>query len=84
MNYTKLNFTKILIYGLIIIIMSQINALVDLFTHPDIAYFDNEHIIVGSVIGFFSLFIGIVIFMIIRKLEKKKRIHLKVKNIERI
>ena len=73
MNYTKLNFIKILIYGLIIILISQISALVDLFTHPDIAYFDKEHIIVGAVVGLFSLFIGIVIFLIIRKLENDDR-----------
>ena len=73
MNYTKLNGIKILIYGAIIIFMSQISALVDFFEHPDIPYFDREHIVVGAVAGIFTLFIGIVIFLIVRKLEKKER-----------
>ncbi len=75
LKYTKLNFQKILIYGAIVIFMSQINAMVDLVAHPEIPYLDSEHIIVGSVVGVFALAIGIVIYQIVRKLEleDKKR-----------
>lgn len=73
MNYIKLNPAKILIYGAVIVFMSQINALVDLYEHPDIPYFDREHFVVGAVVGFFMLLIGIVTFLIIRKLEKKEK-----------
>ncbi len=73
MNYTKLNLTKILIYGAIVVFMSQISALVDFFEHPDIPYFHREHIVVGAVVGGFSLFIGTIIFLIVRKLEKNDK-----------
>ncbi len=73
MNYTKLNPIKILIYGAIVVFMSQISAFVDFFEHPDIPYFDQEHIVVGAVAGTFTLFIGIIIFLIVRKLEKNDK-----------
>ncbi len=73
MNYTKLNPIKILIYGAVVVFMSQISAIVDLFEHPDIPYFDREHIVVGAVAGTFTLFIGIIIFLIVRKLEKNDK-----------
>ena len=68
-QYTKLNTAKILIYGASVIFISQINALVDIFEHPEIPYFHREHIIVGAIAGTFSLLMGIVIFKIIKKLE---------------
>jgi hypothetical protein len=35
--------------------MSNLGALVDHFLHPDIAYFDQEHLIVGGITGLVSM-----------------------------
>ncbi len=43
------------IYLTIIIVMTNLNALVDFFLHPAIPYFDKEHLIVGGVTGFVSM-----------------------------
>ena len=53
--------------------MSQVSVLVDLVKHPEIPYFDSEHIIVGAIVGSFTLLIGMIIFFIIRKLEKDEQ-----------
>lgn len=42
------------IYCAIIIVMTNLNALVDFVLHPDIPYFDEEHLIVGGVTGLVS------------------------------
>ncbi|HKI90048.1 MAG TPA: ATP-binding protein [Draconibacterium sp.] len=66
----RLNFVKILIYGVAIVFMSQVDAIVDLFQHPEIPYFDREHIFVGAIIGSLTLLLGIVIYLFIRRNEK--------------
>jgi hypothetical protein len=37
------------LFLLVVLFMANLNALVDLFFHPAIAYFDEEHVIVGIV-----------------------------------
>jgi hypothetical protein len=50
--------------------MSNLSALVDAFLHPEIPYFDTEHLIVGGVTGLVSsILLGLLIFYI-RRLEK--------------
>jgi hypothetical protein len=45
------------------------NAIVDHVVHPEIPYFDVEHIIVGSITGVFSLILGIIILFYINRLQ---------------
>ncbi|MBN2331689.1 MAG: hypothetical protein JXO49_00285 [Deltaproteobacteria bacterium] len=40
---------RIILYGVVVMLLSQLNALVDAVLHPDIPYFDEEHLIVGGV-----------------------------------
>lgn len=65
----KISIVKILIFIVIIVFFSNVNAFVDHFLHPEIPFFDNEHLIVGSVTGFISLFLGSIILFYINRLE---------------
>ena len=59
----KRTIHQLFIYILIIILMSNLNALVDAFLHPEIPYFDTEHLIVGGVTGFISsILLGLLIY----------------------
>lgn len=42
---------QILTLVLVLLLMSTLNALVDFVLHPDISFFDKEHLIVGGVTG---------------------------------
>lgn len=56
---TTLQFSA---YFLMILLMTNLNAIVDGFLHPEISYFDQEHIIVGMVTGLVStMLIGLII-----------------------
>ena len=67
---TKRTIHQLFIYSVIIILMSNLNALVDAFLHPEIPYFDTEHLIVGGVTGLVSsILLGLLIFYT-RHLEK--------------
>lgn len=49
-------------YFLMILLMSNLNAIVDGFLHPEIPYLDQEHVIVGMVTGLVStMLIGLII-----------------------
>ena len=42
---------QIAIYAFFVILMSNLNSLVDLVFHPEIPYWDEEHMIVGGITG---------------------------------
>jgi hypothetical protein len=64
------------LYILIIILMSNLSALVDAFLHPEIPYFDAEHLIVGGVTGLVSsIFLGLLMFYTRRLAKALKRIN---------
>jgi hypothetical protein len=49
--------------------MTNLNALVDFFLHPEIPYFDKEHLIVGGTTGFVSLVLFGLLFIYMRHLN---------------
>lgn len=57
---------RLMIYGVIILFLTNLNALVDKIVHPEIPYFDKEHLIVGGVTFFVitSLFSVLTMFEI--------------------
>ena len=57
------------IYLTIIIVMTNLNALVDFFLHPEIPYFDKEHLIVGGITGFVSIVLFGLLFIYMRHLN---------------
>lgn len=59
---TRIRFHQPFFYICIIILMSNLSSLVDAFLHPEIPYFDSEHIIVGGVTGLAScILLGLLI-----------------------
>jgi hypothetical protein len=61
---------QIIIYAVIIIFMSNLNALVDAVLHPDIFYFDTEHLIVGGVTGLVSIILFGFLTLYVRYLNE--------------
>ena len=72
---------KVLIYIAIVILMCDLNALVDAFLHPDIPYFDKEHLIVGGVNGLVSLILLGLLELYLNKFNKALK---KIKTLEAI
>lgn len=61
---------QILIFVLFLLLMSNLNALVDFVLHPDISFFDNEHLIVGGVTGLVTAILFGALILYIRNLNK--------------
>lgn len=60
---------KIIIYAAFVVLISNISAIVDYFIHPQIPYFDEEHLIVGATTLIFSLIFGAFIIIYINRLQ---------------
>lgn len=45
------NRVEIVVFAVAVILMSNLSAIVDNFLHPEIPYFDDEHLLVGGVTG---------------------------------
>ena len=56
-----------------IFLISNLNAVVDYFMHPDIPYFDEEHLVVGGITGLFCLVLLIIIGIYNHRLYKMAR-----------
>ncbi len=53
---------RLFLYLIVIVIMANISPLVDHFVHPEIPYFDLEHLLVGGITAFVTaLFLGSLI-----------------------
>ena len=64
------NALRLIIFVAIIISMTNLNAVVDAVLHPDIPYFDEEHLIVGGVTGFVSIILFGLLILYVRYLNK--------------
>lgn len=60
----------VLIFILVVILMGNLGALVDFFTHPEIQYFDEEHLIVGGITAIFTVVLFGALALYARRLEK--------------
>ena len=54
----------------IVFLLGNVNAVVDHFLHPEIPYFDEEHLIVGGVYIFISILLFSFIYVFLLGLEK--------------
>ncbi len=61
---------RIAFYLGIVLLMTNINAIVDSFEHPAIPYFDPEHITVGAVAGIISLIMLVILETYLRHLYR--------------
>ncbi|HIJ79177.1 MAG: hypothetical protein OEY01_09190 [Desulfobulbaceae bacterium] len=55
-------FFQVVSYVAVVIFIANLNAMVDAVLHPDIPYFDEEHLIVGGVTGLVcSILFGLLV-----------------------
>jgi hypothetical protein len=57
------------IYASLVIFMSNLDSLVDLLFHPEISYWDDEHLVVGGVTGIISFVIFGYFLLYVRNLH---------------
>ncbi|MBI4685570.1 MAG: PAS domain S-box protein [Nitrospirae bacterium] len=68
MNKAKKSLIKKIIFvAIVVLFIANLNSIVDLFLHPEISYFDNEHLIVGGITAFaIATLLGELMFYIQR------------------
>ncbi len=59
----------IAIYALAVLFMANLNAVSDTFLHPQLAYFDKEHLLVGFISGLFTAVLGGALLLYIRRTD---------------
>ena len=72
---------QIVIYASLVIFMSNLNSLVDLLFHPEVPYWDEEHLIVGGLTGLTSFVIFGLFLLYVRNLHNAVE---KIKSLESI
>lgn len=65
----KKQVLQFIFYFLMIALLSNLSALVDTFLHPEIPYFDEEHLIVGGVTGLVATMLLSLVIVYTRYLE---------------
>jgi len=60
---------QIAIYASLVVFMSNLNSLADLLFHPEIPYWDEEHLIVGGITGIVSFMIFGFFLLYVRNLH---------------
>ncbi len=68
-NISKNKKVRYAIILSVFVFISNLNAIVDSFLHPQIPYFDSEHLIVGGITGFISLLLLSILGFYIHHLE---------------
>ncbi|MBU0481798.1 MAG: DUF3365 domain-containing protein [Proteobacteria bacterium] len=63
---------RIALYVLIISLMGNVNGLMDMVLHPEIPYFDSEHIVVGGMMAFLTGILCVVMEANVRKSDEIK------------
>lgn len=66
----KSRVIKITFAVFVILFMTNLNALVDLILHPEIPYFDSEHLIVGALVFLFSTLFFYILYLHFKQLRK--------------
>lgn len=61
---------QIIILVFLVVFVSNLNAIVDAALHPDIPYFDEEHLVVGGITGLVSLVIFGLLLIYVRTVDK--------------
>lgn len=68
-NRIRAPYLQFVLYGLAVLLMANLNALVDSVLHPQIPYFDEEHLVVGGVTGVMTAFLFFLVALYTRKLH---------------
>jgi PAS domain-containing protein len=73
--WSELTSLKIVFAVIAIAFMANLNALVDVFAHPEIPYFDHEHLIVGGITALAAAaFFAILTYHIAKLHNREKQI----------
>ena len=72
---------QIAIYACLVVFMSNLNSLVDLVLHPEIPYWDEEHLMVGGINGLISFAVFGFLLLYVRNLHDALA---KIKSLEAI
>ena len=57
------------LYLCVVLLIASLNANVDLYQHPEIPYFDEEHLLVGSIAGAVTIVVFFLLDLYFRSLE---------------
>lgn len=71
---------RLIFYFFILVVMSNLNAMVDVIHHPEISYFDEEHLVVGGVTSIFVILLFGTLETYLQHLEEAKS---KIKTLEK-
>lgn len=61
---------QLVLFVFVLLLISNLNAIVDSFLHPEIPYFDDEHLIVGGITGLVNAVLFGLILLYARHLER--------------
>jgi len=64
---------RLTIAGLAILFMANLDALVDLVSHPEVPYFHSEHLIVGGITALVTLVFFIILGLYVATVERALR-----------
>lgn len=70
-NRKRAPYRQFVLYGLAVLLMANLNALVDAVLHPQIPYFDEEHLVVGGVTGVMTACLLFLVVLYTRKLKRQ-------------
>jgi hypothetical protein len=70
---------QITIYVFVVLLLTNLNAMVDSLLHPEIPYFDDEHLIVGAITG---VLCGVLFGLLILHMRHLENALKKIKHLE--
>lgn len=65
----KKTMPRVIFISFVIILMSNLNAVIDLIFHPEIPYFHEEHLIVGAITAVVTAILMWILLIYIQRLE---------------
>lgn len=68
-KFTLLQITAVVVFALL---LGNVSAMIDAVLHPEIPYFDKEHLIVGGITAIVSFTLSLLLILNLRKLESAK------------
>lgn len=72
-RFLNSDILQVIGYFILVLIMFNLSAIIDLVFHPEIPYLDDEHIIVGGITGSISAILFGLLMAFVRKLNRALR-----------
>lgn len=73
-TWSELSTLKVVFAAISIVLLANLSALVDVFNHPEIPYFDREHLIVGGITALSAtvLYLALILHLANMRLSEKR------------